>query len=86
MMKCYLCASHFEFTDSSFQTDVLYARISIKRQIEWKDMILTVFAKNSEDEDVVLCKRCLVTVLSRCAQEVRKTNLPLTAAVQFSVS
>ena len=57
--------------------------MSIKRDIKWKDMVLTVFAKNSKDEDVVLCKKCLASALSRCAQEVTKTSIPMTAGIQF---
>jgi hypothetical protein len=46
-------------------------------------MVLTVFAKNSKDEDVLLCKKCLASALSRCAQEVTKTSIPMTAGIQF---
>ncbi|UCE83248.1 MAG: hypothetical protein JSV47_01495 [Deltaproteobacteria bacterium] len=83
MRECYLCKSNFEITEDVFQTDLLYARISIKREVEWKDMVLTVFVKNSEDEDVLLCKTCFSTALSRCAQEVQKTSIPMTAGIQF---
>jgi len=83
MTKCYLCESQFELTEEVFQTGLLYAKMSIKRDIEWKDMVLTVFAKNSKDEDVVLCKRCLARAHSCCAQEVTKTSIPMTAGIQF---
>ena len=83
MTECYLCESRFELTEEVFQTGLLYGRMSIKRDIKWKDMILTVFAKNSKDEDVVLCKQCLARALSRCAQEVTKTSIPMTAGIQF---
>ena len=83
MTKCYLCESQFELTEEVFQTGLFYAKISIKRDIKWKDMVLTVFAKNSKDEDVVLCKKCLASALSRCAQEVTKTSIPMTAGIQF---
>jgi len=46
-------------------------------------MVLTVFTKNIKDEDVLLCKRCLASALSRCAQEVTKTSIPMTADIQF---
>lgn len=82
--RCYLCDKDFELTDEVFQTELLYGGISIKRDIKWKDMILTVFAKNSKDEDVLLCKGCLSSALSRCSQEVRKTSIPMTAGIQFS--
>lgn len=45
--------------------------------------MLTVFAKNSKDEDVILCKKCLASDLSRCAQEAIKTSIPMTAGIQF---
>jgi hypothetical protein len=83
MTKCYLCESLFELTEEVFQTGLLYAKMSIKRDIKWKDMVLTVFAKNSKDEDVVLCKKCFASALSRCAQEVTKTSIPMTAGIQF---
>ena len=50
MTKCYLCESLFELTEEVFQTGLLYAKMSIKRDIKWKDMVLTVFAQNSKDE------------------------------------
>jgi len=83
MTECYLCESQFELTKEVFQASLLYGRISIKRDIEWKDMVLTVFTKNIKDEDVLLCKRCLASALSRCAQEVTKTSIPMTADIQF---
>ena len=83
MTECYLCESQFEITEEVFQTGLLYGRISMKRDIKWKDMLLTVFAKNSKDEDVLLCKKCLASALSRCAQEVTKTSIPMTAGIQF---
>jgi len=46
-------------------------------------MVLTVFAKNSKDQDVLLCERRLSSALSRCSQEIRKTNIPMTAGIQF---
>ena len=83
MRKCYLCERQFELTEEVFQTDVLYGKLSIKRDIKWKDMVMTVLVKNSKDEDVVLCRHCFGSALSRCAQEVRKTNIPMTAGIQF---
>ena len=83
MTECYLCERLFELTQEVFQTGLLYGKISIKRDIKWKHMVLTVFVKNSKDEDVVLCKKCLAGALSRCAQEVNKTNIPMTAGIQF---
>jgi hypothetical protein len=83
MTECYLCESQFELTREVFQTGLLYGRISIKRDIKWKDMVLTVFARNIKDEDVLLYKRCLARALSRCAQEVTKTSIPMTAGIQF---
>ncbi len=83
MTSCYLCEEQWEFTEEVFQTGLLYGKVSITRDIQWKDMVLTVFAKNSNAEDVVLCKKCLVRALSRCAQEVNKTNIPMTTAIQF---
>ncbi len=77
MTKCYLCETSFQLTEKVFQKDLLYAQITIKRMTRWKDMVLTVITRNSNDEAVVLCKRCLVSVLSRCAQEVGKTNVPM---------
>ena len=84
MRQCYLCQGRFEITADVFQDDLLYARMNIKRDIKWKDMVLTVLAKDSEDQDVLLCKQCFSDALSRCAQEVRKTNMPMTAGIQFS--
>ena len=43
---CYLCEQDFELTDEVFQTELLYGKITIKRDIKWKDLVLTVFAKN----------------------------------------
>jgi len=83
MTECYLCESRFELTEDIYQKTLLYGRMSIKRDIKWKDMVLTVFAKNSKDEDVVLCKKCLASALSRCAKEVTKTSIPMTAGIQF---
>jgi len=83
MTECYLCESQFELTKEVFQTSLLYGKISIKRDIKWKDMVLTVFTKNIKDEDVLLCKRCLASALFRCAQEVNKTSIPTTAGIQF---
>lgn len=83
MTKCYLCETSFQLTEKVFQKDLLYAQITIKRKTRWKDMVLTIITRNSNDEAVVLCKRCLVSVLSRCAQEVGKTNVPMIAGIQF---
>ena len=83
MERCYLCEKEFELTKEVFQTGLLYGKISIKRDIQWKDLVLTMFAKNSEDEDVLLCRRCLVSALSLCSREVNKTNIPITAGIQF---
>jgi len=57
-------------------------KVSIKRDIKCKDMVLTVFAKNSKDEDVLLCKRCLSGALFQCSQEIRTTNIPMTAGIE----
>jgi len=83
MIECYLCESQFKLTEDIYQKALLYGKMTIKRDIKWKDMVLTVFAKNSKDEDVVLCKKCLASALSRCAQEVTKTSIPMTAGIQF---
>ena len=82
-MRCYLCERQFEITKGVTQAGLLFGKMSIKRDIQWKDMVLTVVAKNSEDEDLVLCRRCLAGALARCADEVRKTNIPMTAGIQF---
>ena len=82
MTKCYLCEGQFEITEEVFQTSVLYGKLNIKRDIDWKDMVMTVVVKNIKDEDVVLCKTCFSGALSRCAQETRKTNIPMTAGIQ----
>jgi len=83
MTECYLCEGRFELTKDIYQKDLLYGKMSIKRDIKWKDMVFTVYAKNSKDEDIVLCKKCLASALSRCAQEVIKTSIPMTAGIQF---
>jgi len=83
MTQCYLCESRFILTEDIYQKALLYGRMSIKRDIRWKDMVLTVYAKNSKDEDIVLCRNCLASALSRCAQEVTKTSIPMTAGIQF---
>jgi hypothetical protein len=80
---CYLCEKVFELTDKVFQKELLYGKISIKGDIKWKDMVLTVFAKNSKDEEVLLCKDCFSSAISCCFQEVRRTNIPMTEVMQF---
>ena len=83
MRKCYLCDKRFEYAERVFQTELLYGRGNIKRDRKWKDVVLTVFFKNSKDEDVVLCRQCLAGALNRSAREVMKTSIPMTAGIQF---
>ena len=83
MRNCHLCKRPFELTKQVYQTDLLYGQLSIMRDTDWQDMVLTVLVRNSNDEDVLLCKRCLAGALFRCAKELGKTNIPMTAGIQF---
>jgi hypothetical protein len=65
MKKCHSCKKELEFTDEVIEPALLQGKMRIKRDIEWKDMMLTVFVKNREDEYVLLCRGCIASAVSR---------------------
>jgi hypothetical protein len=83
LKRRYSCKEEFELTDEVLEPALVYGKMSIKRDIKWKNMMLTVFVKNSEAEDVPLCKRYLASGLSRSTHLVRKSNTPMTAGSEI---